>query len=289
MARNQVGKAQTTPAQKHPNISRRELGRVAEPPILFISARTAHGRTAYIRTAHVRTMHVKTTHDGMAHNNRQRTTTTRKASPPCEASRQPSSGKTPATAAVAPSRRRSYRQPAIYQRYDGATGTTVGPDTGRGVFARHRRRRTLAYRPARSRITAMAGGQSQSRGGAARIRLTSRRSRRQTITGNPAGISGTGVSDRAADGRQCTSKRQPTMRDIQSTAAQSSLLIFISRARPRPSLTLDIQHSLIDLLAVGQRTVGQRMFLHHLGDGVLDTHAVFQRPVDGKHGHILHA
>lgn len=39
-------------------------------------------------------------------------------------------------------------------------------------------------------------------------------------------------------------------------------------------LPLNLQHRRIHLLAIGQRTIGQRMLLHHLRDGVLDTQAI---------------
>ena len=54
-------------------------------------------------------------------------------------------------------------------------------------------------------------------------------------------------------------------------------------------LPLNLQHRRIHLLAIGQRTIGQRMLLHHLRDGVLDTQAILQRTVDSQHGHIFHA
>lgn len=63
--------------------------------------------------------------------------------------------------------------------------------------------------------------------------------------------------------------------------------VIIGVSTPRLRSGFHGENGVVDLLAVGQRAVGQRVLLDDLCDGVFDAQPVFERAVDGEHGQIL--
>ena len=59
-------------------------------------------------------------------------------------------------------------------------------------------------------------------------------------------------------------------------------------AGPTPPSAFESEHCVVDLLAIGEGTVGQRMLSHDLRNGVLDAQIVFLRTVDRQYGQIFY-
>lgn len=88
-------------------------------------------------------------------------------------------------------------------------------------------------------------------------------------------------SDAGDVGIPCAGRRSERARSVADFIGIAGIA-GIARNAPEPRKSaFHRKHGIVDLLAIGERAVGQRMLGDDLGNRVLDTQIVFLRAVDG--------